>query len=511
LETVTILSCFCQAMFTGSMCEAMESQVPLNGIEAPVMELLLNYAYTSEITITKSNVLSLLSAANLLEILPVRDACCQFLHKHMDANNCVGIHCFAETHACTFLQKEAKDYTLEHFKEVVQHDEFATLSTSKLIEFISSDDLAVSDEKCVFQAVLKWLEHHRDSRKDQFGKVLEHVRLPLLNPYFLHDCVESLDVIQQSSECQQLVEEAKLYHLLPDRRHELATARTKPRLSSGIVDVIVAVGGEDDKVVLRKHGMVVSGSNILYLAGGESPDGRASAGMWKYDPVFDGWMQLADMNVPRSELGLVMVDGMVYAVGGWEGSTRLETAECYDPATNTWSFIAPMKLAVTSPAVVSHNGYLYVAGGAVLEDGDGIDKVQRYDPKTNTWTELAQMLIPRSGAVACVLQQKIYVIGGWHASTENTNKVECYDIKSNRWEFRAPMIEHRYRPGVAVLNDKVYVLGGEEGWDSYHDTIECYDPVSNTWGMVSDMPSSRSWLSCAALKVKREVLMGRKS
>ena len=57
-----------------------------------------------------------------------------------------------------------------------------------------------------------------------------------------------------------------------------------------------------------------------------------------------------------------MVDGMVYAVGGWEGSTRLETAECYDPVTNTWSFIAPMKLAVTSPAVVSHNGYLYVAG-----------------------------------------------------------------------------------------------------------------------------------------------------
>ena len=42
---------------------------------------LIDYAYTGEITITKHNVQSMLSAANLLEILPVRDACCQFLDK----------------------------------------------------------------------------------------------------------------------------------------------------------------------------------------------------------------------------------------------------------------------------------------------------------------------------------------------------------------------------------------------------------------------------------------------
>jgi hypothetical protein len=37
------------------------------------------------------------------------------------------------------------------------------------------------------------------------------------------------------------------------------------------------------------------------------------------------------------------------------------------------------------------------------------------------------MLIPRSGSAACSLNGKLYIIGGWHASTENTNKVECYD------------------------------------------------------------------------------------
>lgn len=52
-----------------------------------------------------------------------------------------------------------------------------------------------------------------------------------------------------------------------------------------------------------------------------------------------------------------------------------------------------------------------ILGGAILEDGDGIDLVNRYNPKTDSWTKLASMLIPRSGSAACVLEGYIYVIG----------------------------------------------------------------------------------------------------
>lgn len=50
-------------------------------------------------------------------------------------------------------------------------------------------------------------------------------------------------------------------------------------------------------------------------------------------------------------------------------------------------------------------------GGAILEDGEGIDHVQSYDPKTDRWTDLAPMSIARSGSAACVLNHKMYVIG----------------------------------------------------------------------------------------------------
>ena len=57
-----------------------------------------------------------------------------------------------------------------------------------------------------------------------------------------------------------------------------------------------------------------------------------------------------------------MLDGYIYAVGGWEGSARLDSVEQYSPASNSWSFVSPMKMAVTSPAVVAHDGLLYVTG-----------------------------------------------------------------------------------------------------------------------------------------------------
>lgn len=60
--------------------------------------------------------------------------------------------------------------------------------------------------------------------------------------------------------------------------------------------------------------------------------------------------------------GLVMLDGFVYAVGGWEGRSRLDSVECYNPHTNLWQFTESYKMAVTSPAVVALGGLLYVTG-----------------------------------------------------------------------------------------------------------------------------------------------------
>ena len=79
----------------------------------------------------------------------------------------------------------------------------------------------------------RWLDRDRASRGLNFHRVLEHVRLPLVSPYFLHDCVDKQEVVKENPKCRELLQEAVAFHLLPDRRHEMRNHRTRPRKSSG--------------------------------------------------------------------------------------------------------------------------------------------------------------------------------------------------------------------------------------------------------------------------------------
>ena len=47
---------FKQAMFTSGMVESTQERVTITGVEPQMIELLVNYAYTSKVSITTDNV-----------------------------------------------------------------------------------------------------------------------------------------------------------------------------------------------------------------------------------------------------------------------------------------------------------------------------------------------------------------------------------------------------------------------------------------------------------------------
>jgi type II secretory pathway component PulM len=58
-----------------------------------------------------------------------------------------------------------------NFWDVAHGDEFLGLSSTKLVEFISSNELQVEREETVFQAVIRWLNHNPEQRRAEFHKV----------------------------------------------------------------------------------------------------------------------------------------------------------------------------------------------------------------------------------------------------------------------------------------------------------------------------------------------------
>lgn len=58
----------------------------------------------------------------------------------------------------------------------------------------------------------------------------------------------------------------------------------------------------------------------------------------------------------------------LYAVGGFDGQQRLNSVECFTVFENVWKPVAPLLLPVSSAALASCSGKLYVISGAVSDN-----------------------------------------------------------------------------------------------------------------------------------------------
>lgn len=58
---------------------------------------------------------------------------------------------------------------------------------------------------------------------------------------------------------------------------------------------------------------------------------------FRYDPKTDMWTAVASMSISRDAVGVCLLGDKLYAVGGYDGQTYLNTVEAYDPQTNEWT------------------------------------------------------------------------------------------------------------------------------------------------------------------------------
>eukprot|EP00069_Balaena_mysticetus_P009061 bmy_20096T0 len=185
--------------------------------------------------------------------------------------------------------------------KVMESEEFMLLPANQLIDIISSDELNVRSEEQVFNAVMAWVKYSIQERRPQLPQVLQHVRLPLLSPKFLVGTVGSDPLIKSDEECRDLVDEAKNYLLLPQERPLMQGPRTRPRKPIRCGEVLFAVGGWCS--------------------------GDAISSVERYDPQTNEWRMVASMSKRRCGVGVSVLDDLLYAVGGHDGSSYLNSVE----------------------------------------------------------------------------------------------------------------------------------------------------------------------------------------
>ena len=125
---------------------------------------------------------------------------------------------------------------------------------------------------------------------------------------FLMTHVDNEPLVKENPDCKELLLEAMRYHLLPEQRTALSSYRTTYRQPDGLKPYLFAIGG-----------------GSLFAIHSECE---------VYNPRTDRWSGIASMTTRRSRTAVATVGNMLFALGGYDGSNDLASAECYNPQFN---------------------------------------------------------------------------------------------------------------------------------------------------------------------------------
>ena len=80
-------------------------------------------------------------------------------------------------------------------------------------------------------------------------------------------------------------------------------------------------------------------------------------------------------------------------------------------------------------------------------------------------------------------------------------QVERFDARAGKWMPVTSLSIGRSGAGVAVVDNMIYVCGGFDG-SQHLSTVECYNPRMDMWTNVSSMSNARCYSSTTALQKK---------
>ena len=216
----------------------------------------------------------------------------------------------------------------------------------------------------------------------------------------------------------------------------------------------------------------------------------------------DTWEAKASMQQARAGLGVVAVNGKIFAIGGSTASGPYRpdaftgdfvgTNEEYDPETDTWTYRAPMPRPRAHFAIAAYKNKIYCIGGAIGINVDertgfysyitsGVTEV--YDTVTDTWTTGKSMPDGAMKIQAHVVNGKIYVMD-WSLPY-------VYDLENDSWSLKTrmpmPYPDYDSSPVSAVLDNNIIVtfefstFNYSTGFETSEQKILVYDTQTDTW------------------------------
>ena len=410
----------------------------------------------------------------------------------------------------------------DNFAQVSNATEFLEINYELLLALVSDDNIVVSREEEVYEAVLKWAKHDMEKRPAYFEKLFGKVRLFSMCKEYIRDHIEEETLVHNNIACMKLLVQGLDAFVFQDCEGP-RNGKLKPRKClEREVSVLVATGGllkgkslkstmayypeqkmwhqlADMNSDRNEHAAVVCG-RFLYCIGGY-PRGSP---VERFDPLTNTWSQVADLLQRTFAPAAVTCDEKIYVFGGKDGFEALNTVQCYQPNRDCWSLGPAMRYARKALCAVEFEGHVYAIGGCA-NDNYSLNTVEKLNTVSNEWTEASPMAEGRKYACAAVLGDKIVVIGGFQGTSSSALwSCEIYSPREDQWSTLANSNCPRAAGGVGRVEEKIYIFGGRHNSQAV-DSVEWYDEENGRWVLEeSAMPFGCTWFSCGVVTIQKD-------
>ncbi len=218
--------------------------------------------------------------------------------------------------------------------------------------------------------------------------------------------------------------------------------------------------------------------------------------------------KLPDIPVGITSFGGAVADGHLYIYGGHDG----EAHQYYQSGQNAtlyrlnldepkkWEAVNKSK-GLQGLAMVAHGGNVYRLGGFEARNAQGEDQdlhsvadFAMFDAAGNAWIELPPMPMARSSFDAAVVDDILYVVGGWTIAGDQPT-VWCddalmFDLRDHDsvWQKLPTPPFKRRALSVSFQGDKLYVIGGMQQQGGPTRKAGVLDLKALTWSEGPELP-----------------------
>lgn len=229
---------------------------------------------------------------------------------------------------------------------------------------------------------------------------------------------------------------------------------------------------------------------------------------------------LAPLPEAVTSFGAATAGDWLYTFGGHKGERHDYSAEMVRGSfyrLNLRNGQAWEKLPDATPGqgqpLVAHGEFIYRTGGMTArnaadakEDLHSLALVQRFNLHSGQWEDSTPLPAIRSSHDALVLDDKLYIFGGWQltGSTKQavwpTNAL-VLDLKNPAagWnDFSHPF--QRRALAVAATGSRIYVIGGMDSNNKPTSAVEIYDTATGQWSKGPELPPGPAkGFACSAI------------